>query len=758
VFRRLLNWLDDRTGYRKLVSALLIEHIPGGAKWRYVWGSCLAFVFLIQVITGVLLMTAYSPADSTAWGSVYYIQYEMDFGWFIRGLHHFGSQTMVVLLAIHMLQVVIAGAHLAPREVNWWLGLLLMACVLGLSLTGYLLPWDQKGFWATQVATNIAGNLPGIGTWLQKIIVGGTAYGHHTLTRFYALHVGVLPPLVIVLVIMHLAVFRRHGITTPKDVKGEGWFWPDQAFCDMVVCLVIFGVMVGLVVYGHGHKIDTSSPSGFYDRWAHAGRDGRGANLDAPADASAEEYPARPEWYFLPLFQLLKYFKGHQEVLGTILIPNGIILLLAILPLLGRGRMRNLAHLFAVLVVVGLLVGAGALTCLAIADDTGDAVARGLLVRVSTILIPVTGAALLFFLAVLALSGRGLFHKTAFALSVLVIGTLLAASGGLLYATLKNQIPPQVAEYVSKDLTEEEKKPVESTDRFLKGVHTADKAAERALTLAHRGIPADGAGNLLRRDPMTQGPKLFQANCGSCHTHGSDFKNDKPTAPDLAGWGTEEWNLRFLAEPGHPDFFGRTKRDTMKRAIKEEFPNVAITAEKESKLDPPDRKQREVDRQDLQTLARWLARHPRNTLPDRDTAEYKKGLETFNRRSCATCHDLAGAEKAESRGPDLTGYGDEDWLRLMITSGSHPTRYGDGNAMRLFRNLEGPQAVVTRHEIDRIKRLTLGQTEGTERDRKEKRFDAANQVAHLSEMDRELIIRWLLKDDRLFGGPQKSGP
>src|ERR1700677_4800592 len=111
VFRNLSNWLDQRTGYRKLVDAMLLEHVPGGARWRYVWGSCLAFVFGIQLLTGVLLMLHYSPGDVNAWGSVYFIQYEMDFGWLIRGLHHFGSQTMVVLLALHMLQVVLAGAQ-----------------------------------------------------------------------------------------------------------------------------------------------------------------------------------------------------------------------------------------------------------------------------------------------------------------------------------------------------------------------------------------------------------------------------------------------------------------------------------------------------------------------------------------------------------------------------------------------------------------------------------------------------------------------
>src|SRR5438132_13536654 len=287
---KLSNWLDHRSGYRKLIAALLIEHIPGGAKWRYVWGSCLAFVFLIQLITGVLLMTSYSAGDSTAWGSVYFIQYQVEFGWLIRGLHHFGSQTMVVLLGVHMLQVVIAGAHLPPREVNWWLGLGLLGCVLGLSLTGYLLPWDQKGFWATQVATNIAGNLPVLGPWMQKIIVGGPVYGHHTLTRFFTLHVAVLPPLVVVLTIAHLTVFRRHGVTTPAATQGEGWFWPDQAFRDMLVSMLIFAVLLTLVVWGDGHKIEPADPAavstpdhsgagapGLYERLAHAGRDGRGA-------------------------------------------------------------------------------------------------------------------------------------------------------------------------------------------------------------------------------------------------------------------------------------------------------------------------------------------------------------------------------------------------------------------------------------------------------------------------------------------------
>ena len=129
------------------------EHIPGGARWRYVWGSTLSFCFFVQVVTGFILWAAYSPSAQTAWESVYYIQNQMTLGWLLRGVHHFTAQMMVVLMVVHFVQVVIDGAYRAPREINFWLGLILMQIVLGLALTGYLLPWDQKGYWATSVAT-----------------------------------------------------------------------------------------------------------------------------------------------------------------------------------------------------------------------------------------------------------------------------------------------------------------------------------------------------------------------------------------------------------------------------------------------------------------------------------------------------------------------------------------------------------------------------------------------------------------------------
>lgn len=343
--QRLMNWLDARTGYRTLMHEALYERVPGGARWRYVWGSTLVYTFTVQMITGFFLWTAYSPSAQTAWESVYYIQYVMQAGWLVRGIHHFTAQAMIVLMAIHLMQVIIDGAYQAPREINFWLGLVLMQIVLGLSLTGYLLPWDQKGYWATQVATNIMGISPGVGPEVQKLASGGVNYGHATLTRFFALHAGLLPALLVGFLALHIYVFRRHGITVPDPKRApDTTFWPDQVLKDAIACLAVLATVLVLTLW-------------------------KGAELTAPADPSEQFSAARPEWYFLFLFQFLKYFKGTLEVVGAIYIPGAIMLVLVLMPFIGRtkfGHRLNVFFMFAV------LLGAGALTVVAIREDQQD--------------------------------------------------------------------------------------------------------------------------------------------------------------------------------------------------------------------------------------------------------------------------------------------------------------------------------------------------------------------------------------------------
>ena len=333
--KRLLAWLDHRTGCNKIVHETLFENVPGGARWRYVWGSTLTFCLVVQIITGLFLWMAYSPSSQTAWESVYFIQHEMWFGWLLRGIHHFTAHAMNVLLVLHLMQVLIDGAYKAPREINFWFGLVLLLLVLGLSLTGYLLPWDQKGYWATKVATSIAAITPLIGPEVQKLIVGGSEYGHHTLTRFFALHAGVLPGAIVVLVAGHVYLFRRHGLTAKEPKRRPDVpFWPDQVFKDAVACLAVLAAVLVLTLKHHG------------------------AELAAPADAAENYAAARPEWYFMFLFQLLKYFPGSTEIVGAMIIPGLITGLVFLMPWFGRWRLGhrfNLGFMWVLILAVGLL-------------------------------------------------------------------------------------------------------------------------------------------------------------------------------------------------------------------------------------------------------------------------------------------------------------------------------------------------------------------------------------------------------------------
>src|SRR5687768_1016960 len=353
---KIADWWDQRTGMRGMVHAMLYEHIPGGARWRYVWGSTLVFAFAVQMITGFFLWMAYSPSSQTAWESVWYIQNQMTGGAIVRGIHHYTAQVMIVLVALHMLQVIIDGAYRAPREVNFWIGLVLLHIVLGLSLTGYLLPWDQKGYWATKVATSILASIPVVGSSLQRLVVGGPEYGHHTLTRFFALHAGLLPFLMIVFTAAHVYVFRRHGLRYKEPKKRpDAYFWSDQVFRDAVPCLGVLAVVLLLV---------------FRYRLVSGGSAHVGAELHAPADPSEPFGAARPEWYFLFLFQFLKLeaFAGEAEWIGAVVVPGATIGVLFLMPLIGKWKW---GHRFNIAFTILLFSFAVLLTAMAIFEDDG---------------------------------------------------------------------------------------------------------------------------------------------------------------------------------------------------------------------------------------------------------------------------------------------------------------------------------------------------------------------------------------------------
>lgn len=559
---RLADWFDARTGYRALMHEALEEPIPGGARWRYVFGSALTSTFLIQLVTGLLLMCSYSPSSTTAWGSVYYISQQMRGGWFLRGIHHFGSQAMVVLLVLHMVQVLLAGAYRAPREVNWWFGMALMFLTLGFSLTGYLLPWDQKGYWATKVATNIMAGTPVLGPAIQRVVVGGPEYGNQTLTRFYGLHVGIFPALMVMCLAAHIALFRKHGVTAPRNAQGMGSFWPQQMFYDIAASLIVLAMLVFLVLSEHG------------------------APLDAPADPSSSDYPARPEWYFLSLFQMLKYFPGEREVIGTIVVPGAIMAVLFLMPLFDKILPGRLAHFLACALVFALVGGVSYLTYEAWKADAADRQfqaarqkadeARLRAIRLAgdpRAGIPPEGAAYLLqrdpdfhgrtVLETKCLSchycdGKGVVTPTAggqTAMSPQTASDLKNyGSREWLRGLLEN---PGSDTYFGKvpqcDGMAEWKKSSKLTQPQLEDV--AQFVASFAA-IPPDVTPAEWASNPdLLKQP---GAEAFQKECGQCHMVGDSglTEGGLRDAPDLFAWGSPQWMRRMIRKPGADDRYG----------------------------------------------------------------------------------------------------------------------------------------------------------------------------------------------------------
>lgn len=213
---RVGSWLQERTGWRGPWTAVFLRKIPK-VNWLYTLGSATLFTLVIQVVTGILLTLYYVPEPQQAYASVSYITNELAFGWLIRGLHHWGASAMVLLAVLHMLRVILYGAYKYPREVTWITGVGLLLLTFAFGFTGYLLPWDQRAYWATVVGTRIAEVTPGIGDGIRDLMLGGPEISGLTLSRFFGAHVWVLPSLLLFLVAIHLYLVIRNGISAPPN-------------------------------------------------------------------------------------------------------------------------------------------------------------------------------------------------------------------------------------------------------------------------------------------------------------------------------------------------------------------------------------------------------------------------------------------------------------------------------------------------------------------------------------------------------------
>jgi len=369
------RWIDERVDLASLRKNLLDRDVPGGLTWWHTLGSATLAVFVVQVVTGVVLGMYYSPSPDHAYDSIRYLERGVASGAMLRGIHHWGASAMIVLVIAHLVRVFTMGAYKYPREINWVLGVLLLALVLGFGFTGYLLPWDQKAYWATQVGTNIAGTTPLVGNLMVKVLRGGSQLGAATLSRFFALHVLLLPLLFGVVVAVHLALVIRQGIaprtkvleegapartddpayqqyydTNYKRSKGAGVrFWPDIIAKDLITAAVVIVVLALLAYFS-------------------------GAGLEAPADPSDSTYVPRPEWYFLPFFQLLKLVPGSMEAAVAVGIPTALILALLMLPFFDRRSIRSLRHRpVAAFSMIALLGGAGLLLGASVRDYAASA-------------------------------------------------------------------------------------------------------------------------------------------------------------------------------------------------------------------------------------------------------------------------------------------------------------------------------------------------------------------------------------------------
>jgi len=209
---KIANWLDERVGWRSIWESVFERKIPR-VNWLYTLGSATLLTVFNQGITGILLTIYYVPTPDHAFDSVQYITTQVSAGWLIRGLHHWGASAMVLLTFLHMLRVIFLGSYKYPREVTWFTGVVLFLTTIGFGFTGYLLPWDQKAYWATTVGTRIIGVIPVIGDDLLRIVRGGDGISPLTLTRFFGVHVWVLPIILLVLLGIHLYLVISIGIS-----------------------------------------------------------------------------------------------------------------------------------------------------------------------------------------------------------------------------------------------------------------------------------------------------------------------------------------------------------------------------------------------------------------------------------------------------------------------------------------------------------------------------------------------------------------
>lgn len=344
---RLKAWAEERLGWDDVAHLAAKKEVPiHRYTIFYYLGGMALFLFMVQVATGILLLLYYRPSSSEAFESVQYLMADVPFGWLIRSIHSWGANLFVGVVVFHALSVFFLKAYEAPREATWISGALLLFIALGFGFSGYLLPWNTLAYFATKVGTDVPAQVPGIGPLLSRVLRGGSDVTGATLSRFYGIHVAILPAVTTLLLGIHVYLVQRHGMSIPPAVSRKSEtpsmrFVPDFLMRDAIGWLTAVGLLAALAAFFPwelGEKADPFAP--------------------APAGI-------RPEWYFLWMFQGLKYLPAKiagipGETLG-ILFLGGLGLMFLLVPFVVRGRPR-----WPNRVAVLVLIGAALLTALSL--------------------------------------------------------------------------------------------------------------------------------------------------------------------------------------------------------------------------------------------------------------------------------------------------------------------------------------------------------------------------------------------------------
>jgi ubiquinol-cytochrome c reductase cytochrome b subunit len=497
---------------------------------------------------------------------VFYLQYHVTGGWMLRAVHHFAGQTLLVLAGMYVLALIVSGRYRAPRETVYWIALLMVLCTLALLLTGDLLAWSQNSYASTKVRVGFSMLLPGIGESIYKLIVGGPEFGHLTLTRFLALHIGLFGGGFCLLLILHFLLSRRVNRKLAAEAKISSPYWPGQAARNVFVGLIVLAAVASLLFLGSERGVAIGSP----------------AHLDPACSFDA----ARPEWAFRGLYQFSHHFPGEKAIFAIFVVPGALVLLYFALPLLGRWRMVDYSSRA---VTVALLAALVWMSYRSYSQDAEDSLHQNALAEEQRLAdrtielalakgIPATGA-----LSLLKndpkTEGSRLFKMNCASCHDLTDENELRIStekpsapdlhafasrewiAGLLDP--KRILTPQyfgntkirggMIDYVRKDLRERLKEDPEEKKNLEKVVITLSAEAQ---------LSSQQAMDERDRATIEEGRTMIADDFGCTDCHKFRDQGQLGTAPDLTGYGSKAWIAAFIANPKSKRFYG-AKNDRM---------------------------------------------------------------------------------------------------------------------------------------------------------------------------------------------------